>query len=242
MSMFGVMSFLPLYGRTVLGLSATGSGRILIPLLLAMMLASPTGARALIKLGFRFVVITGTALVTVGAFMLTRLHVDSSQGELIAYLVILGFGMGFVFISTALAAQNSVSMPRMGVATGLVNFSRQLGGAIGVAIAGSVMLSALVDRLAAVFGTRVQASSLLTPTDSDVRLTGAVKLKVAQAFSDALHRTFWVAVLVAVVGLLCAFLMPGGSAAAIRDEARRDDLPSDALLADGETFAIAGKT
>jgi EmrB/QacA subfamily drug resistance transporter len=242
MSMFGVMSFLPLYGRTVLGQTATGSGRILIPLLVAMMIASPAGARALIKIGFRVVVITGAALVTLGAYMLTRLNVDSSQLELSAYLVVLGFGMGLVFISTALAAQNSVSMPRMGVATGLVNVSRQLGGAIGVAIAGSVMLTALVDRLAAVFGTKVQTSSLLTPTDTDVHLTGEVKIKVAQAFSDALHRTFWVAVLVAAVGLLCAFMMPGGSATEIRDEARRQDLPRDALLADGEAFAIAGKT
>jgi EmrB/QacA subfamily drug resistance transporter len=242
MSMFGVMSFLPLYGRTVLGLSATGSGRILIPLLLAMMFASPTGARAVLKIGFRVVVITGALLVAIGAYLLTRLSVDSSQLELSAYLVVLGAGMGLVFMSTSLAAQNSVSMPRMGVATGLVNFSRQLGGAIGVAVAASVMLNVLAGRLEKAFGTRVDASKLLTPTEGGQRLTGAAQSKVAQAFSDALHVTFWVAVGVAVVGVLFTFLMPRGSATEIRDEARRDDLPRDALLADGETFAIAGKT
>ena len=63
-------------------------------------------------------------------------------------MVFLGVGMGFVFMSTSLAAQNSVDLPRMGVATGLVNFTRQLGGAIGVAIASSVMVNAL-DRQAA---------------------------------------------------------------------------------------------
>jgi EmrB/QacA subfamily drug resistance transporter len=242
MSMFGVMSFLPLYGRTVLGLSATGSGRILIPLLLAMMLASPIGARLVLRIGFRTIVMTGTCLVAVGALLLTRLTVDSSQLELSLYLICLGVGMGFVFMSTSLAAQNSVGMTQMGVATGLVNFTRQLGGAIGVAIAGSVMLNSLIGRLEEAFGGRVQASSLLAPTGDGPPLTGETKARVADAFSGALHRTFWVAVAVAAVGALCSLLMPRGSATAIRDEARRDDLPNDSLLADGETFAIAGKT
>ena len=242
MSMFGVLSFLPLYGRTVLGESATGAGRILIPLLLAMMLASPIGARLVLRIGFRTVVMTGTCLVAVGALLLTRLTVDSSQLELSLYLMCLGVGMGFVFMSTSLAAQNSVGMSQMGVATGLVNFTRQLGGAIGVAIAGSVMLNSLIGRLEDAFGGRVQASSLLTPTGDGPPLTGETKARVAEAFSGALHRTFWVAVAVAAIGALCSLLMPRGSATAIRDEARRDDLPSDTLLADGETFAIAGKT
>jgi MFS family permease len=242
MSMFGVMSFMPLYGRTVLGLSATGSGRILIPLLLAMMLASPIGARFVLKIGFRAVVMTGSTLVTVGILMLTRLTVESSQLELSLYLVCLGAGMGLVFMSTSLAAQNSVSMPQMGVATGLVNFTRQLGGAIGVAIAGSVMLTTLTNRLEEAFGSGVNASELLTPTDSSTPLSGSAKASVAEAFSDALHRTFWVAVVVVVLGLLCTLLMPRGSATDIRDKARENDLPIDRLAADGETFAITGKT
>ena len=52
MSMFGVLSFLPLYGRTVLRESATGSGRILIPLLLAMVIGSGVGARVVLSVGF----------------------------------------------------------------------------------------------------------------------------------------------------------------------------------------------
>ena len=62
-------------------------------------------------------------------------------------MVCIGFGTGFVFMATALAAQSSVDLPRMGVATGLVNFTRQLGGAVGVAAASSVMLNGLASRL-----------------------------------------------------------------------------------------------
>src|SRR5690606_4878685 len=126
MSMFGVLSFMPLFGRTVLGESATGSGRILIPLMLAMMVGSASGARLVLKVGFRVIVTAGSVIVVLGTFFLTRLTADSGSLEVSGYLAVLGFGMGWIFMSTSLAAQNSVSLPRMGVATGLVNFTRQL--------------------------------------------------------------------------------------------------------------------
>jgi EmrB/QacA subfamily drug resistance transporter len=238
MSMFGVLSFLPLYGRTVLGESATGSGRILIPLLLAMMVGSAGGARIVLKVGFRTVVTMGAALVVVGTLLLTRLTVDSGQLELSLMLAVLGFGMGLVFMSTALAAQNSVEATRMGIATGLVNFTRQLGGAIGVAIAASVMLTTLADRLQAAFGNvGIATSDLLAPTTKQVKLSPSAQAAVRDAFAGALHRTFWVAVAVAALGLAATVLMPRGAAAKIRDQARAE-VKVDSMLADGETFEI----
>ena len=77
MSMFGVLSFMPLYGQTVLGESATGAGRILIPMMLAMMVGSAGGARMVLKVGFRVIVTTGASLVVLGTFLLTRLDADS---------------------------------------------------------------------------------------------------------------------------------------------------------------------
>jgi EmrB/QacA subfamily drug resistance transporter len=236
MSMFGVLSFLPLYGRTVLGESATGAGRILIPLMLAMMFGSAGGARIVLKVGFRIVVTVGASLVAIGAFFLTTISVESSQLELSGYLVMLGFGMGLVFMSTSLAAQNSVDMRRMGVATGLINFTRQLGGAIGVAIAASVLLSNLADRLTEAFGTTVDPGDLLTPSSSSQIPAGA-RATVREAFSSSLNNTFWVAVIVAVVGVLCTVLMPRGSAARIRDAARTE-AKLDSQSPEGETFAV----
>ena len=242
MSMFGVLSFLPLYGRTVLHESATGSGRILIPLLLAMVIGSGIGARIVLRLGFRLVVTVGACLVVIGCLLLTRLDVDSSQLVLSGYLVVLGAGMGLVFMSTSLAAQNSVSTEQMGVSTGLINFTRQLGGAVGIAIAASVLLTNLTSRLADAFGdASFNTSKLLTPTDQATPLTPETERIVSEAFSGALQRVFWVAVVVAVIGLVCTRLMPKGSAAAIRDEARAD-AKLDAVGPDGETFAVARQT
>jgi EmrB/QacA subfamily drug resistance transporter len=237
MSMFGVLSFMPLYGRTVLGESATGAGRILIPMMLAMMIGSAGGARLVLKVGFRVIVTTGAALVVLGTFLLTRLTATSGQLELSGYLVVLGFGMGLVFMSTSLAAQNSVGLRQMGVATGLVNFTRQLGGAIGVAIATSVMLTALTSRLSsALGGADVDASQVLTPSSSS-EVPPALERAVSDAFAGALHRTFWVAVFVAAIGLVCTLLMPRGNAAKIRDQARKE-ATIDSLSPDGETFVV----
>jgi len=237
MSMFGVLSFMPLYGRTVLGETATGAGRILIPMMLAMMVGSAGGARLVLKVGFRVIVTTGAALVVLGTFLLTRLTATSGQLELSAYLVVLGLGMGLVFMSTALAAQNSVGLPQMGTATGLVNFTRQLGGAIGVAIATSVMLTSLTSRLSEAFGgVAIDASKVLTPSSSS-KVPPEFQAVVADAFAGALHRVFWVAVFVAVIGLACTVLMPRGSAAKIRDAAHRE-VELDSLSPEGETFAV----
>ncbi len=238
MSMYGVLSFMPLYGRTVLGEDATGSGRILIPLLLAMMVGSAGGARIVLKAGFRAVVTVGAVLVALGAFFLTTLTVGSSQLELAGYLAMLGFGMGLVFMSTSLAAQNSVDMRRMGVATGLINFTRQLGGAVGVAIAASVLLTNLADRLSEAFGREVDAAGLLTPSSGQSQIPPSARATVRDAFSGSLNSTFWVAVVVAAVGVTCTLLMPRGSAASIRDAAR-DESKLDSLSPEGETFAVA---
>ncbi len=237
MTMFGVLSFIPLYGRTVLGESATGSGQILIPLMLAMMVGSAGGARLVLRIGFRVVVTTGAVSVAVGTFLLTRLTADAGQVQLSIFLVIIGFGMGLIFMSTTLAAQNSVALPRMGVATGLVNFMRQLGGAVGVAVAASVMLTSLTTRLDEAFGAgAVDTNRVLSPT-SEQEIPPAVADTVADAFAGSLHRVFWVAFAISLLGLAATVLMPRGAAAKLRDAAR-DESKVDALSPDGETYEI----
>ena len=99
-----------------------------------------------------------------GTALLTQVGVDSSQLDVSIAMVFVGTGMGFGFIATALAAQNSVDLPRMGVANGLVNFTRQLGGVFGVAIGAALMLTTLTDRLhEALPHAQIKAGELLSP-------------------------------------------------------------------------------
>jgi MFS family permease len=206
-------------------------------MMLTMVVGSAIGARLILRVGFRVIVTAGALGVATGTFLLTRLTANPDQLWLNGSLVVLGLGMGLTFISTALAAQNSVTTQRMGVATGLVNFSRQLGGAVGVAIAASVMLTTLVDRLTEAFGAGVVDTSKVLSPANQKEIPPNVRATVADAFAGALHRTFWVACAIAIVGIFCTVLMPRGAAARIRDDARRE-ASLDSLTPDGETFEI----
>lgn len=221
MAMFGMTSFLPLFVRVVVGSSATGAGQVLTPMMLAMMVSSAIGVRLVLRLGYRVVCGAGFAVLGTGVFLLTRLTAEATRFDVSVGMVLIGFGTGFVFMATALAAQSSVDLPQMGVATGLVNFTRQLGGAVGIAAASAVMLNGLTSRLGAAFpGQDIDTSSLLAPTDTARALPAEVQEIVRQAFAGALHSVFVMTLAVVVVGAFTVLLMPRGSATELRDRAQ----------------------
>ncbi len=208
LTMFGVISFLPLFVQVVQGKSATEAGRALTPMMLAMMVGSALGARVLLRIGFRLHV---HDRLRVRRRRHCAPHPELGrllQLDLIPSLVFIGAGLGIVFISTMLAAQNSVDLPRMGVATGLLNFCRQLGGALGVAVAASVMLTTLSDRMATEFpGRHLKAGSLLSAQTAASFPPEAQDL-VRHAFADALHFVFVTTLIFAVIGAFTTLLMP----------------------------------
>ncbi|MBM3660802.1 MAG: MFS transporter [Actinobacteria bacterium] len=219
-AMFAMTSFLPLFVRVVIGASATGAGQVLTPMMLAMMVGSAGGVRLVLRLGYRTVCASGFAVAAIGVFLLTRLTVDATRLDVSFAMVFIGFGTGFVFMSTALAAQSSVDLPRMGVATGLVNFTRQLGGAVGVAVASAVMLGGLTNRLTDAFpGEEIDTSRLLAPSTGGAEIPEAAQDLVRGAFAGALHNVFVLTFVVIVVGAISVVLMPRGSATELRDRA-----------------------
>ena len=237
LTMFAVISFIPLFVQAVLGKSSTQAGRALTPMMLALMLGSALGARVLLKTGYRRLGIFGFGLIVVGTGLLTQSSADMSQLDLIPPMVFIGAGLGLGFITTMMAAQNSVDLPRMGVATGLLNFCRQLGGALGVAIGASVMLTTLSDRIATAFpGRHIKASSLLSAQTTASFPPEAQDL-VRHAFADALHVVFVTTFIIAVIGAFTTLLMPRGSATEIRDQARTR-IVDEPLLPDGETILL----
>jgi EmrB/QacA subfamily drug resistance transporter len=240
MTLFGVLSLLPLFVQVVIGTSATSAGRVLTPLMIGFMIASAFGGRLLLRVGFRVQVALGMAVSLPGLFLLTRLDVDSSTLEVSRDLVFVGLGLGLVVLACTLAAQNSVSLRQMGTATGIVNFTRQLGGALGVAIAASVMLSSLTNRLAdALPGANINPNQLLAPGSSAQSIPPGAHDAVRSAFAGALHEVFVIAAVLGVLGLLCAFLMPRGKATALRDRAYGHEPPVDAVAPDAEVFVAA---
>jgi hypothetical protein len=222
--------------QVVLRSSATDAGRVLTPMMLAVVIGSAIGSPVVLRIGYRLMCLASFVFLLIGTLMLVRVGVHSSQLDVSIAMVCIGTGMGFGFIATMLAGQNSVDLPRMGVATGLVNFTRQLGGVFGVAIGAALMLTTLTDRLQELFpGAHIKAGSLLSP-QAATSFPPETQHLVRGAFADALHVVFVAALVIVLLGMLTVALMPGGKPADIRDAAHA--VRPEPVLADGEMLFV----
>src|SRR6516165_1282434 len=150
LAMFGALTFLPLYQQTVQHLSATGSGLMLIPMMLGSTVTALISGQVTTRTGrYRVLPIIGGGVMTVGMFLLTRLSLNTSLWETGFYFAVIGLGMGFLMQITTLVAQNSVKPNEMGVASSSRTFFQQIGGSLGVAAFGAVFARRLVESLAA---------------------------------------------------------------------------------------------
>jgi EmrB/QacA subfamily drug resistance transporter len=139
MAMFGAITYVPLYLQAVTGSTATQAGWVLMPFVLGWVVFSIVGARLVLRVGYRRVVLAGmTALVA--AFVLLA-GWDESLTRLTAArdIALAGVGMGLVFVPMLIAVQNSVPRSILGSATSLTGFFRTVGGAVGVAVMGAAM-------------------------------------------------------------------------------------------------------
>ena len=118
-AMFGGITFLPQFQQFVQGASATNSGLLLMPMMIAAMAFSLGGGQIISRTGhYRAFPIVGTALLAIGLWLFSTMHVDTPTWETSVYMVVLGAGMGCLMQTTSLIAQNSVSIRDLGAATG----------------------------------------------------------------------------------------------------------------------------
>jgi EmrB/QacA subfamily drug resistance transporter len=143
MGMFGIILFVPLFFQAVLGRSATYSGTLLMPQMLAMVVASTLSGQAVARLGghYRIQAIIGLAIMAAGLFLLSFMDPLTSHGQAILAIVVTGIGMGIAMPLFVIAVQNDVPYRVMGVATSSVQFFQSIGQAVGLAVFGSMMAS-----------------------------------------------------------------------------------------------------
>src|SRR5690554_4582179 len=178
-------AFLPLFLVNVLGVSATGAGLALIPLSLGVVFGSLVSGQLVSRIGrYRAIMLSGTALLAVGVFLLSRMGPDVTIGRVTLYMVIVGLGMGPAGPLYTLAVQNAVDVRRMGQATSATQFFRQIGGAIGTAVLGTV----LATSLAAGFATHladVGVNAQVSTSGEGASASGSVTAQVEEAFASA---------------------------------------------------------
>ena len=149
LTMFGAMTFLPLYMQTVQHASPTVSGLLMIPLMLGSTVTSLIAGQLTTRTGrYKALPIVGGGVMTVGLLLLSGLGITTTRLIMMGIFVIFGLGMGFLMQTTTLIVQNSVEPKDMGVASSVRMFFQQVGGSIGVSIFGVVFVRQLTSAIA----------------------------------------------------------------------------------------------
>jgi len=141
--MMGAMFLLPVFTQTFLGYDATQSGLLFIPMGLALPVAAPIGARLALLFPVRYSVSFGMFLSAIALFMLRNLDPGMSMLDFVFPLVLFGAGLGLGLAPLTNAMTTSVPAREVGIASGLLNLVRNLGGAFGIAVFGTLLNSAI---------------------------------------------------------------------------------------------------
>jgi EmrB/QacA subfamily drug resistance transporter len=226
-TLFGAVGYLPQYQQFVQGASATNSGLLLMPMMIAVMAVSLISGNIISRTGrYRIFPIAGSVVVAIGMFLFTTVGVGTSAAVTAIYMVVLGAGMGAIMQTSTLIAQNSLELRDMGAGTGASTFLRNMGSSLGVSILGALYASRLTDSLAhsagGATGGQVTASSM---TPQALRaLPEAVQHVFQQAVTSGITGLFMLGTVVAALGIVVAVFirhvpLRGGKAAAAEQPA-----------------------
>jgi EmrB/QacA subfamily drug resistance transporter len=145
-ALFGVLFFLNLFVQGVWGYSALRTGAAFLPMTAAMFVASSIAATLVSRIGARPLLVTGAAVSAGALYWLSRLTEHGTYaGALLGPTLVIGAGLGLLYVPVQLVALNRVADADSGAAAGLLNVGRQVGGSIGLAVLGTVAWTIVAD-------------------------------------------------------------------------------------------------
>jgi EmrB/QacA subfamily drug resistance transporter len=145
LALFGSIYFITLYFQNIQGYSAMEAGVRTLPTTLMVLLIAPVAGKLNTRIGSGPMMLVGMLLASAALLGLAQMDVDTSYNAIWPFFVLLGAGLAMTMPSVSALAMSSVDRTRSGIASGVVNASRQVGGAIGIAVLGSVTAKVAVD-------------------------------------------------------------------------------------------------
>jgi EmrB/QacA subfamily drug resistance transporter len=138
-SLFSMFFFITLYLQEVLGYSAIKAGLSYLPLSILIIVSAGLGGQLTTKIGFKPVMATGLAFVAAGLAWFSQISVDGGfTADVLGPSCLAAIGLGFGFVTTTIAAVSGIEERESGLASGLINTSQQIGGALGLAVLATV--------------------------------------------------------------------------------------------------------
>jgi EmrB/QacA subfamily drug resistance transporter len=190
-ALFSMFFFVTLYMQNVLGYSPLKAGLSYLPLAIGIILAAGVASQLTTRLGVRPVLFSGLVLVAGGLAWFSQVSVGGSYvGDILFPSLLAGWGLGLAFVPQTIGSQAGVKPHEAGLASGLINTSQQIGGAVGLAVLSTIATSQTNSALAAAHG---------------------VTSAVPAALVDGFHSAFLVGAGIAAAGALLTLVL-------IRDE------------------------
>ena len=194
MALFSMFFFISLYMQQVLGFDALEAGLAYLPLAIGIIISAGIASQLVTRFGVKPVLISGLLLTAVGLLWFSQISPGGSYvGDILFPSLIAAFGLGFAFVPMTVAAVSGVEPHEAGLASGLINTSQQVGGALGLAI------------LAAIANSR---------TDSLAESGTALPVALTEGFQSALL----VGAGFAILGAILALLLVGSAGAEKRED------------------------
>jgi EmrB/QacA subfamily drug resistance transporter len=197
-ALFSMFLMLTLYMQQVLGYSAMKTGVAYLAVAGTSIIWANVAAAMVNRVGVRPLIAGGMAVLTLGLLLFTQVSVDGSYvSDLLPGFLLVAFGLAFCFVPISIAALAGVRQAEAGIASGLINTSQQIGGAVGIALLSSIAINR---------------------TESEI-VSGVAQ---PEALTSGFQIAFWVGAAIAAVGVVAALVLirqeeivPAGEAAAV---------------------------
>lgn len=224
MALIGMIFTLPQYSQGVLGLDPEGSGVRLLPIIVGLIAGAVPADRLAQHVGARFTVAAGFAITAAGLALGSRTALGSSTTFVIAWMVIVGFGMGIGFATAASAALKTVPEHQSGVASAMLQAMQKVGAPFGSAIMGSILVTVYQSHLdlhglPSTLAATVKLSVFAGDAVAERLHSTALQQSVHYAFVQGMDASLLVSAgIAAFAALLALVFLPGPTRRAAREE------------------------
>jgi EmrB/QacA subfamily drug resistance transporter len=211
-AMFGALTFLPIFLQDVKGISPTLSGFRILPLMGGMLGAAIISGRLVTRWGrYKVFPVAGTALMTVGAYLMSLIGEHTGAWVMAGYMFVFGIGLGLIMQVLVVAVQNAVSYEDLGVGTSSATFFRMIGGSFGTAVFGAIFANVLSSKVRGLFGSTPTASTTTLDPGQLSLLHRAEPHKYVSLLQDitaTIQTVFRFAIPIAGIAFLLSWLLP----------------------------------
>lgn len=180
---FGGIIYVPLFAQNVMGMSATNSGLIMIPMLISLTIASNIAGQIISRTGkYKILAITEFVITGIGIILLATMDVNTSPYALIIYSTILGLGSGMMYTVFTISVQNAFSLREIGIITAAMQFFRNVGATVAIPVFGFIMNYTLANPV-------------------------VINLSQQQVLAISIQNVFLASIILAFAGIVIAFFL-----------------------------------